>query len=274
MSFGRFVSSTFAFLSTVLLSACSLFGASQVGQARYKTLHQEGQYSLREYQPTVLAEVEIKAEDYRSAANQGFRILFRYITGNNQGQQKVPMTAPVVIQEKGRKIPMAAPVIAQQKGRKIPMAAPVIAQQKGQKIAMTSPVITQKKGQKIAMTSPVITQKKGQKIPMTAPVLATKQAAQVWQIAFVLPAGYKVSAAPTPLNSEVKIRALSLHLYAVYQFSGTLTATARQRAITKLQSWLQAQNYKAIDGFMFAQYNSPWTLPFARRNEVMVAVQR
>jgi len=41
-----------------------------------------------------------------------------------------------------------------------------------------------------------------------------------------------------------------------------------------LQSFLAAQQLQATGAPAFAEYNSPWTLWFMRRNEVMITVAR
>ena len=59
---------------------------------------------LRWYPETVLATVRGMPD------NEAFRILFRYITGNNQTSETVSMTAPVI--STGERIAMTAPVIS------------------------------------------------------------------------------------------------------------------------------------------------------------------
>jgi hypothetical protein len=68
---------------------------------------------IRKYPPLILVKVEQNEDE------GAFGYLFRYITGNNRTQKKIPMTAPVITSEK---IPMTAPVITQQKSRKQMMA--------------------------------------------------------------------------------------------------------------------------------------------------------
>jgi hypothetical protein len=81
---------------------------SQVEQAKYKVLESEGNIEVREYEPTIVAEVAVQGER-RQALNQGFRLIADYIFGNNLSSKKVAMAAPVT-QEAGEKIAMTAPV--------------------------------------------------------------------------------------------------------------------------------------------------------------------
>jgi hypothetical protein len=47
--------------------------------------------------------------------NEAFSMLFSYITGNNEPNERIPMTAPVISQRtRGERIEMTAPVISDQ----------------------------------------------------------------------------------------------------------------------------------------------------------------
>lgn len=72
---------------------------------------------FREYPQLVL--VETTAPDRRTA----FRRLFGYISGANDGDESIPMTAPVETQD-GESVPMTAPVRTQD-GESVSMTAPV-----------------------------------------------------------------------------------------------------------------------------------------------------
>jgi hypothetical protein len=71
-----------------------------------------GAIEIREYAPTIVAEVEVEG-DRSQAANKGFRLLAGYIFGGNKSTQKIAMTAPVTqVPQTGtsEKIAMTAPV--------------------------------------------------------------------------------------------------------------------------------------------------------------------
>ncbi len=76
----------------------------------YQVLHKDGPYEIRHYDPTVTAQVTVKAKDARQAASIGFSPLGNYIFGNNTSRQKIAMTAPVAAQPQSEKIAMTAPV--------------------------------------------------------------------------------------------------------------------------------------------------------------------
>ena len=40
----------------------------------------------------------------------------------------------------------------------------------------------------------------------------------------------------------------------------------------KLKKYLSENNIQAISSSIYAFYNPPWTLPFLRRNEIMIEV--
>ncbi len=83
---------------------------------RYRVVEMLGTIEIREYEPYLVAETLVEG-GLESAGNQGFRVLAKYIFGDNQGRRKIAMTAPVS-QEKsdGVKIAMTAPVTQEKAG--------------------------------------------------------------------------------------------------------------------------------------------------------------
>ncbi len=78
-------------------------------EPRHKIVSREKGYEIREYGGYVVAEVVMPGA-WRDALYAGFRILFDYIQGNNEGRAKVAMTAPV-LSGRPEKIAMTAPVL-------------------------------------------------------------------------------------------------------------------------------------------------------------------
>ena len=91
-----------AFLSAVPMTA------DATEEPPHVTLIKEGPFEIREYEPTIVAEVEITG-DMRRAGNSGFRPLADFIFGNNTARSKIDMTAPVT-RVRSEKIAMTAPV--------------------------------------------------------------------------------------------------------------------------------------------------------------------
>jgi hypothetical protein len=124
--------------------------------------------------------------------------------------------------------------------------------------------------QKVSMTAPV-TQQASEKIAMTAPV--TQQGdGQGWQVRFIMPARYTLATLPRPSNPAVKLREIGAKRYAVIRFSGTARQANLQRHTQQLQAFLSARQLVALSAPAYAFYNPPWTLPFQRRNEVMLEI--
>jgi hypothetical protein len=74
-----------------------------VEQPRYTVQLHEPPFEVRDYAPTIVAQVHV-AGDRDEAVSAGFRILAGYIFGDNQRQAKIAMTAPVT-QSPGEAIP-------------------------------------------------------------------------------------------------------------------------------------------------------------------------
>ena len=59
----------------------------------YKVIRTEGKFEIRDYPALTVATTPMKDGEM----NSGFRQLFRFITGSNEGAEKIEMTAPVLI---------------------------------------------------------------------------------------------------------------------------------------------------------------------------------
>jgi DNA gyrase inhibitor GyrI len=124
----------------------------------------------------------------------------------------------------------------------------------------------------IAMTAPVI-QQPGETIAMTAPV--TQQGGDGdWAVRFVMPAEYTIDTLPQPNNADVRLEEIAGKRFAVIRFSGRARADSLEEHTRKLEAFLRARNLQPRSQPAYAFYNPPWTLPFLRRNEVMIEIGR
>ncbi|KAF6165919.1 hypothetical protein GIB67_012816 [Kingdonia uniflora] len=136
------------------------------------------------------------------------------------------------------------------------------------------------KNDRMEMTTPVITRKgqsDGEKMEMTTPVITTLSGDKdKWQMSFVMPSKYGANL-PSPKDDSVRIKEVPGKLVAVSAFSGFVTDEEVKVRETKLRNVLRRDNQFQIkkDALVeVAQYNPPFTLPFARRNEIALKVER
>jgi effector-binding domain-containing protein len=124
--------------------------------------------------------------------------------------------------------------------------------------------------QKIPMTAPVV-QQAGEKIAMTAPV-TQQSAGGSWEVRFIMPSSYTMDALPRPNNPSVKLISLPAERFAAIRFSGLAGDEAIARFKQRLLDRLAKQGLAPQGEVIMAFYNPPWTLPFLRRNEILVKV--
>ena len=126
--------------------------------------------------------------------------------------------------------------------------------------------------QVISMTAPV-QQKENQKIAMTAPV-QQQSTGKSWRMSFVMPSKYSMDSLPVPNNNRVRLKEILTKKFVVIEFSGTNSNENVTENENQLMNYIEANQIKIIGSPKYAFYNAPWTLPFLRRNEVMIEINQ
>lgn len=202
----------------ILLFLFTLQGLIMASQEpEYKLLEKNDTYELREYKPFIIAQTEVSG-DFDDMGAKAFRILFKYISGNNQTKQNIEMTSPVLTES------------STQEGEKIPMTTPVIQEM--------------------------------------------NENSQTALYSFVMPNGATLDSLPQPLDSRIILKEVPAKTLAIRSFSGFWSEENFEENKKILLDALNKANIKTIGKVNFARYNSPFTLWFMRRNEIMIEVQR
>ena len=126
--------------------------------------------------------------------------------------------------------------------------------------------------QVISMTAPV-QQKENQKIAMTAPV-QQQSMGKSWRMSFVMPSKYSMDSLPVPNNNRVRLKEILTKKFVVIEFSGTNSNENVTKHENQLMNYIEANQINIIGSPKYAFYNAPWTLPFLRRNEVMIEINQ
>jgi len=182
-------------------------------EPEFKLISQEGEFQIREYDPKIIAQVEVEG-DFDEASSRGFKLLADYIFGNNllDGESK--------------------------------------------KISMTTPVEMSPMADNLLMTSSILDDKVNNK----------------WSINFVMPQEFSLDTLPKPNNTQVNIIEVPKEKYAVIVFSGLVRESSYAEKAELLSNYLEENSFKQQGAIKIARYNPPWTLPFFRRNELMVRI--
>ena len=161
-------------------------------QLKYQTIDVNEIYEIRKYSDRLVIETET------SNQNSSFRKLFNYISGSNEKNQEIKMTAPVTQIEKNGNMTMQ----------------------------------------------------------------------------FYLPSEFDENNVPNPSNSEVKILNMKGGYFAAITYSGRASDKNFLKHKEILENQLKEDNIKILSPPIRATYNSPFTLPMLRRNEVMFEIER
>tara|TARA_Y100001936_G_scaffold243188_1_gene281660 strand:+ start:628 stop:1131 length:504 start_codon:yes stop_codon:yes gene_type:complete len=114
---------------------------------------------------------------------------------------------------------------------------------------------------------------KNQEIKMTAPVTQIEKNGNM-TMQFYLPSEFDENNVPSPSNSEVKILNMKGGYFAAITYSGRASDKNFVKHKEILENQLKEDNLKILSPPIRATYNSPFTLPMLRRNEVMFEIEK
>ncbi len=194
----------------------------------------DGANEVRRYAPMIVAETWVDG-DLSDGSNEGFRVIARYIFGANRSR----------------------------------------AGEGSERIAMTAPVTMETRSERIAMTAPVT---------MELPVArsgdaqgevgaATAAGESRWRMHFVMPSTYTMATLPEPIDPRVVLRDVPAQQIAARTFSGFVTNARVASEIEALRAWMSARGLQAAGPAQLARYNPPWSIPFLRRNEILIPLR-
>ena len=191
------------FLIALLAYLTASVPAMSYEEPEYSIVKKTDLYEIRQYNKRTVAEVRYGEED------NGFRLLFDYISGANKGSKEVEMTIPVT---------------------------------QSKEIDMTVPVTQSTTDGKMSMR-------------------------------FFLPKQYTKQNAPEPDDERVRIIDLPAEYFAVISYSGFASDGNFEEHYTELEAALDKDGMVIKGPPIKATYNSPFTLPFLRRNEAMYPLE-
>lgn len=108
-----------------------------------------------------------------------------------------------------------------------------------------------------------------QKISMTTPVFMSGDGTNA-TMSFVMPAKFTPKEVPAPSDGRVRVREFTSGRFAVLRFRGGRSEANETQALAELQNWMKTQGLTELSPPIYGYFDPPWTLPFLRRNEVMI----
>ncbi len=159
----------------------------------YEVVLQERPFEIRQYSDFLMVEYENDSDPF---SQNGFGTLFRYISNDNDQQQRISMTVPVIEEMTEGKRKMA----------------------------------------------------------------------------FVVPRKHWEHT-PKPNDPHLSIKSFDSGTFAVIRYSGLSNRQKEKDNWERLVEWIEQKGYRRLYNAMLAFYNSPFSLPMMRRNEIMVRVE-
>ena len=114
--------------------------------------------------------------------------------------------------------------------------------------------------------------KEGRSIAMTAPVQQWGEGEGGW-MSFTMPSSFSLTSLPEPVDSGVLLLACKQRDVAVLPFSGRYHQKKCARLNERLHGLVREAGLIPVAEPILAVYDGPMTLPFRRRNEILLPVK-
>ena len=93
-------------------------------------------------------------------------------------------------------------------------------------------------------------------------------------VQFMMPSKYSMQDLPAPDDERVKLRKIEGRLVAARKYSGTWSQKRYERNKKVLLEAMGKNQLRVLSAPVFARYNSPFSLWFLRRNEVLINTEK
>lgn len=110
-----------------------------------------------------------------------------------------------------------------------------------------------------------------EEISMTVPV-ATEIEEKEHVMQFFLPSEYNETTAPAPKNPNVSIGTIAPRIEAALEYTGSQSVQRAQQHAILMKQDLENSNWQMKGDIRSMFYNPPFSIPFLRRNEVIVEI--
>jgi len=85
-------------LLIAIAQICISRSTQQTEQRSYKVIKKFDKFEIRKYDSAMFSSVQLNKKGYKESSSEGFGILAGYIFGDNEANEKIAMTSPVVME--------------------------------------------------------------------------------------------------------------------------------------------------------------------------------
>ena len=188
--------SHFLKLSVLILLATMVLSQEKYKEPRYTVIQTHGNIEIRDYGEYVVAKTTVPIK-YKESESNMFRVLASYIFGENQTNEKIPMTAPVT----------------------------------------------------------------------------TFSYNDSHSMLFYMLNSDSINDLPKPSGQDITFEKFDLGRCAVISFSWFVNEKRIVKYQNKLKKFLDTNKYLHEEQILVNRYDSPWKLPFMRRNEILIQLK-